>query len=275
MGSSRFSSGRSSAAPCARITRNLRRLVGLNTNAVDETVLNKLVDGELVEFFRLKGLPAEAIAQIQIGGFPQELLLYSQLLEQDIREASGQSLMDRGQRINVETATEASGVAQGSSELAQRIQSAFEDFTTDVMRFYMQGRRATMSEPELVPLLGFRDAARAAEAFLTVNPEALAEEYDYQVVPGSMLPRDHDRDAQRATADLQVASGAAQIHNLPFLYERYWSARGIDPGQAFLSPEQTESMRAAVAGGRVLPEEGGASGRGGGIDPMLAAFGKP
>jgi len=255
------------------MARNTRRMVALGRDRVEETDGNKMVDGELVEFFWVKGLATEAVQQLTVGGFPQELLLYSSLLEQDIREASGQSLMDRAQRINVETATEAANVQTGSNELALRIQSAFEDFASEMTRVYMAARRFTMDEAELVPILGPRDAARAGPAFLSIDPGALQEEYDYIVVPGSMLAPDHDREAARAAADLQVGASAAQLHDMTYLYERYWRSRGVDPSRVFLSQENRQNMLDALGEGRVAPEQSGrGNGSGGGVDPIMAAF---
>ncbi len=256
------------------LTRNLRRIVGVG-QGVDEPTLNKLSDGELLEFFRVQGMPKEQIQEIQTGGFPQELLLYAQQLEQDIREMSGQSLMDRAQRINVESATEAANVQQGSDVLALRIQSAFEDFTTEVLSTYMAARRETMTEEEMVPLLGAQDAAAAAPVFLTVQPAQLHEEYDFLVVPGSMLSPDRDREAAKASADLQFAAGMPELHNLPYLVERYWQARGINPQKALTKPQERQQVREKLGGMQGLGQESNANGRGGGVDPTAFAFGEP
>jgi hypothetical protein len=230
------------------VANNTRRMIGYNESAVEESEVDKMLDGEVVEFFKMKGTANEAIAEIRAGGFPQELLSYLGILESDIRELKGQGLMDRAQRINVDSATEASQVQRGSDILASREQAAFEDFMASTVRNYTQGRRQTMLEDEMVPILGLPQAQQLAGAgFLSVSPDDLRHDFDYRIVTGSSLPPDHDREASRAMADINIAGQLPELNNMEEAYRRYWSARRIDPSRMLKSQQQQESEQEAAA----------------------------
>jgi hypothetical protein len=219
------------------LARNTRRILGAAEGAIDDDELDKLLDGEVVEFIRTTGPVDQALKEIKAGGFPQELLLYDQLLEQDLREIMGQSLMDRAQRINVESAEEAARVGRGGDMHTLRSQQAFEKFIESSVRNYMHGRRQTMQNEELVPILGMEGAAEGGEPFLNVSPEDIHQDMDFKLVTGSTLPRNRDRDAQKALADIQVAGTNPNLHNMPKVYERYWIARGENPAKVLQAPE--------------------------------------
>ena len=124
------------------------------------------------------------LQEIRAGGFPVELLQYEALHNEDIREIKGQSKMDRGQRINVETAAEANFVQRGSSIGSSDEQAAFEEFMGESLKNYMAGRRVTMGEEELVPLLG--GDAQSGQEFLNVTREDVNQNYDYRIVAEGM-----------------------------------------------------------------------------------------
>jgi hypothetical protein len=197
-----------------KVVKNTRRIIGAQEGAIDDEELDKLEMGETVEILRTKGPANQALQEIKSGGFPQELLAYEALLDKDLRETAGVSLMDNAQRINVETAEEAARVGQGSSIHTLRNQTPFEKYMQSSIRNYMQARRQTMTEEELVPILGQEGAAEGREPFLTVSPEDLANDYDYRVRVGSTLPDSRERDAQQALADINVAGTAPDLHNL-------------------------------------------------------------
>lgn len=217
----------------SKVARRTRRLVGVDGNRMEPDEFEKLTTNEdVMEFFQTKGAPKDAIQQIQVGTFPTELLTYHALLEEDIRELSGQSKMDRGQRINVETAAEAGRVGFGSDRMALRLEKHFREFIDETFRLYAQGRRFTAAadpRKELVPLLGMEDVMMLQEEFLTVDPLALAGEYDFRVELGSTLPVELQREVQLAAADLQLAASMPDTFRVGEMARRYAESRGMDP----------------------------------------------
>jgi len=167
------------------VARNTRRLVGITKGGMDDDELDKLEDSAVVELLMLHGPAKEVMAEIRAGGFPQELIPYNELLERDFRELTGQSQMDRAQRINVETAQEASQVQMGSDIHTIRNQQAFEKFITSSVRNYMHGRRQTTSEEELIPVVG-----PGAEPFVSVVANVQKPYEDYFVARGKN-PREY------------------------------------------------------------------------------------
>jgi hypothetical protein len=234
------------------VARNTRRIIGASKGGLDEDELDKLEDSAVVEILELNGPAKDAIAEIRAGGFPQELIPYNELLERDFREIIGQSQMDRAQRINVETAQEASQVQMGSDIHTIRNQQAFEKFITSSVRNYMHGRRQTTTEEELIPIVG-----PGAEPFVSVRPEDLRADLDYKIVVGSTRPDSHRQKAAEALADIQVVSTeiGMKVANVPKAYEDYFVARGKNPRE-YMAPQ-----------GQAPQQPGQEPPRGGNIDP--------
>lgn len=224
-----------------RMVRNLRRVVFADENKFsDSTDLNKLNTADLVEFFGMKGPPGDSIHQATVGGFPQEMFLYLGQLEEDARETVGQSKMARGQRINVESATEAGFVQGGEDVSVGRIASAFETFNKEVIQVYLAARRQTMalSGPEEVRAPG---QAGGPAQFASVGPASLAGGFELEIEYGSTRPRDHGREAQEALADFEVASAAPGLFNTAYFARRYAEARSHSVEEALTEDALTAS----------------------------------
>ena len=235
------------------VARNTRRLVGITKGGMDDDELDKLEDSAVVELLMLHGPAKEVMAEIRAGGFPQELIPYNELLERDFRELTGQSQMDRAQRINVETAQEASQVQMGSDIHTIRNQQAFEKFITSSVRNYMHGRRQTTSEEELIPVVG-----PGAEPFVSVRPEDLRADLDYKIVVGSTRPDSHQQKAAESLADIQVVSTEVgmQVANVQKPYEDYFVARGKNPREYVKQQGQAPPQQPGQqppAGGKIDP----------------------
>lgn len=224
------------------LTKRLRRIIAYNKNALAEGEEAKLETLDLQEWVATNGDLANAIKEIQVGGFPQELMLFDSLLKEDVREALGQSNMDRAQRVNVESATEAANIAQGSAQAQSRNVQALEDWLDSCVRHYAQARRAVTVESEVVPL-GLSDPRQLntrlpEDRFLNVTPQDLHAEYDFIIKQGSTLPDTRRQRITQALANLQVASQQPQLHNLQALYADYWIAAGESPAEKMLTSEQ-------------------------------------
>jgi hypothetical protein len=236
------------------LTKRLRRVIPFNENLLGEGAAGKLEDLMLMEFIPVKGEIGNAIGQIQVGGFPSELLAYDALLKEDVREALGQSNMERGQRINVESAREAAGVQQGAAVNASRNIEALEDFLDSSIRHYAQARRATTLEPELVPILGSDDAriliTDLAEKYLQVTPEDLKGEFDFIIKQGSTLPDTKQRRISEALAAYQVGHGNP-LANEQELLAGVFRAMGLNVSKMMLNDQQLQKTTEQPG----LPEE--------------------
>lgn len=181
----------------AELAKRLRRVVLGQRGAFTEADQKRLESGDigLTEFFFVDGSLSEAVGQVQLGVFPQELLLYDNLIKTDIRETMGLSQMDRGQRINVQSATEAGNVQMGSDVQSSRPEEKFEDFWADVLRRFHQSLRYQPIGDILVPIVGMADAAAlgAEGDFINVNAENIQGEFDINIRQGSTLPEDHNQ----------------------------------------------------------------------------------
>jgi hypothetical protein len=251
----------------------LRRLIGVQATGMDDAEINKIEDGAINEIIKTKASPKEVIQLITSGVFPQELLQYEALLEEDMREVVGQSKMGRAQRINVETAHEVERVQQGQDVSTGRIVDAFETFNQEIIRLYMQGRRATMdiTGAEIVRIVGQQDE-NGIQAWGQVAPGDLHGDFDFNVVHGSTRPRDRDREAQKAAADFQLAFNAPDIFKAAFFARKYLEARGIDPTRGLTDQALTASAVRTLDTIRRNAQPGGeAAAAGPQIDPNIAA----
>jgi hypothetical protein len=216
----------------SQLVFRLRRVLLYDTTKLDASEANKLEDAAINELISVTGMPAEAIHALAGGVFPQELLQYHELLEADMRGSAGQSKMGRGERINVESASEATFVQQGQDVNTARIADAYEDFNKDIIRLYMQGRRATMdiTGSELVRIVGEIDAD-GMQQWATVDPDALHGDFELQVVHGSTRKRDKAAEAQAAAGDFEIAMNAPQFFRAEYFARKLLEARGIPPEQ--------------------------------------------
>jgi hypothetical protein len=225
-----------------QLVLRLRRIIIANENLLGKDQADRLEEADLTEILRVTGDIANAIGQVQLGSLPQELMLYDALLKEDVREALGQSAMDRAQRINVESATEAAGVAAGSQKAEYRNVEALEDWLNSNIRHYAIARRATTTDDEIVPILGSDDARLLIPdldtSYLTVTKDDLAAEVDFVIRQGSTLPDTRQRRVQQALADLQVMSMAPDIHNRQEVFANYWRAAGRNVTKVMLDANQ-------------------------------------
>lgn len=264
----------------SRLTRDLRRLVPVNVGMLDDGMQARLFDGigpDLLEFIKIKGPANEAVGSIQIGGFPQELLAYDRQLEEDIRQLTGQSRMDRAQRINVETATEASGVQFGSDTSKGRNQGAVEDFWKGIIRKFGQGLQATMDAEKVIPIVGAEDAqmlaslqgAGGGDAFLRVSPDAIGEDYLFEIAVGSTLPRNQGEEQRKALAWLEVAKQFPQNADIQTALVNIARAFDLDPSKALIDQQTRDAMNKMTA------QQGGESGEGQqSLSPLIAMQGR-
>ncbi len=233
------------------VAKRARRMLFVNQMSLADGEWEKMSawDGPaLTEFFLTKdgNDPNTVFSQAAIGTIDTSLLaLYNQLVV-NIREAIGQSSLDRAQRINVETAAEANAVQAGSQVNAGRNQTFFEDFLQSVVRHYAISRQHTTTEDELLHVLGREDSAVlldtiGAEPFFRVTPEQLRGEFDYEITAGSTLPRDRQQDVALAMGLMNLIGSnqtVAQHLNIQNAVLEMVLAMGKNPSTAMMSDRE-------------------------------------
>ena len=227
----------------SELVKRMRRILFVHGDRLDETERAKLfTNPDLVEFIETEGNPADVVNQVQMGGFSQDLLAYDQLIKEDGREMIGQSNMDRAQRINVQSATEAANVQLGSDTQRSRNQVVFEEFLSGVVANFAKGLQATVNPSFIVPILGETDArllaAKPGVPFLRATPAEIQGEFSFQIVVGSTLPETQDRDLQREIGWLAVAEKFPSITNLPQALADVARAARKNPSKALLSNQE-------------------------------------
>jgi hypothetical protein len=258
------------------LVNNIRRLIVVSSQGMEEGEKRKLESAMLTEILESKGSPREVIQAVQTGGFPQELLQYEQLLEEDIRENLGISRMGRGQRINVESATEAGFVQDGQDVNVDRVIRKYEKFWKDGLFLHLQGRRATFSdmESELYPLVGKTDVDGLVQ-WAQITASELHGDFDFEIVPGSTRRRSRRREEAEALMRLQQAAQLGDIANVSFYVMKWVEAQGVNPEEALNNYAQ---MAGQVRGVQEMrrqagaPElQGGGGGGGNGANPAAIA----
>ncbi len=240
------------------LAKSTRRLIGVNDDAMEDSEFQKLTEElSLAEFFKTKGVgpPAAAIQEIKVGQFPQELVLYTGFLIDQIRKKIGLSEMDRGQRINVESSAEAQFVNAGASRQRGRNQGPFEDFFSGIVTTLGQSIQNTLTDDFAIPILGTQDAEElfsesGESAFSVIEPSKIRGEFLYRIRPGSTLPYDPGENIRRELALNQALAPFGEIVNLPQRAIDTVVAFEKDPARQLASPQlMQERERVGAAQG--------------------------
>lgn len=252
------------------LVKRMRRVMLYRRDAVPIEERHKLEDLDLTEWIGMDADLDEAIKDVPLGGFDQTLLLFDQMLKEDVREAIGQSRFTRGQRENVESGTEAARIALGDEVNAGRNLERVEDFLNSSVRQYAQARQATADVEETVNVLGVGDTRILQDAptpFFRITPDRIRQEFDFHIQAGSTLPRTRDQDVRAALADIEVMSQQPEIHNLQQGFIDYWVARQKDPTKYMLNAQE---LRATQQARPALPDEN--AGESGQLANLLSAL---
>jgi hypothetical protein len=231
------------------LTQSLRRVLVVNKEGLEEDEYKKLNNLALFEVLFAKGDPKDVLKETQVGGLPQELLVYITFLIGQIREVLGVSEMERAQRVNVETASEANQIGAGAAIQRGRNQGPWEDFLSDSIATFGLSLQYTLTDAVAVPLIGTEDAtalfggAAGGNPFETVEPEQIQGDFIYRIRPGSTLPRDPMEDIKRELAMNQALAPFGDLVNMPQRAIETVRAFEKDPAKTLQSPEQIQATR--------------------------------
>ena len=210
------------------------------------------------------------IREINAGGLDPTLIQWENLLRQEARETMGQSLMDRAQRINVETATEAEGVRSGSDLQRGVLAGPWEDFMSDAIATWATALQTpdVLTSEVTIPVLGSADArdlfrgesgSLGFSPFQTAQPEQIRGEFIYEVRPGSTAPRDPNEEVRRRMAWLEVAKSFPQNVALDQALLELAIDLDLDPTKALQTPQEIQQVQQGLTQQGVNPNGEGPS----------------
>lgn len=262
------------------LVKRTRRIIGMNIDQLDENRRDILNNLDLTEILAFNGDPAQLMKEIKSGGMPQELLFLIKKLEQDIRGIVGVSDLDRGQRINVDTATEAAAVTEGSQTQQSRNQEKVEEFWSSVLKSFDIGLQTVQTEDLLVPIIGtdlmgtVLDAeTREPQDFATVTPSILEGDFTYGIKAGSTLTEDPASDAREVVAMVAALNQLYENPNTPVKLNEgameIVRAFKRDTQRWLQTPEESGQTETALQGAGFPPGEEATGGGGAGVSPAL------
>lgn len=259
-----------------QLMKRMRRIIGVNREELADGEWDKITqDMDLCEFIETKNLdPGRVFSEVRLGGSIQELVLWGLRIRDIIREKTGVSEMDRAQRINVETATEAGAVQAGSSVQRGRNQGPFEDFFSDVISMFGQALQQSLTDAVAIPIVGAEDAdalfsQQQETAFERITPKQIEGEFTYSVRPGSSLPRDPQQEMRQELALNEAIQPFGELVNLAQRAFDTMRAFDKDPSKQ-LAPVALQRMRQLIAAQQGIPPGTPTDGGGGGIDAQTA-----
>ena len=265
----------------AEFVKRQRRIIAVAVDKLNDDDEARLFSGDgpdMMELLRFEGEGVgDAIKEVNAGGFDQTLIAWEGVLRQESRETMGQSLMDRGQRINVESASEAEGVKTGSELQRGVLAGPWEDFMSDSVATWATALQTpdVLTDEITIPVLGSADARdlfRGTEGelgfspFDTSDPKEIRGEFLYEVRPGSTAPRDPAEEIQRRIAWLSVAKEHPQLVALDQAVLELAIDMDLDPTKALQSPEEIKAVQQGLQQNGPGPT-GEQTGTGGGTSP--------
>lgn len=192
-----------------------------------------------------------AIAPMPIANTPYDWVRVKEDLRRQIREIDGTTMLDRGERANVETATEANYIQGPSFARSDDRRSQFEDFWRRVIPKFAAVMRQFKTGEEFIPILG-SDAA-ALETFLKFNPadvpQDVEKEFLFEIEIGSTEPLNDQVRQGKMGALFQMLNGD-EMTNQRELRRRLLESYGERDERLLITDEelaQLQQQKAAEA----------------------------
>ena len=255
------------------VVSRTRRILAYNGNAMDDDQIAMLTNPRnFVEAIETQSDPREAIADLGFGSFDGQLVGLLFQLKEQIREVLGVSNFDRGQRANVETASEANQIGAGGAIARNRNQEKVEGFWENIIkvshRSFLQNSDA---REQIIPIIGrqnlnFLTQSERADGFLKTSLGEIRGEFDYAIRANSTMKIDPAQELAAVTTAYNTLGGQqSRMLDQRYFHERILELVGEDPLQAVLSEEvlqrqnQIEAQQSQDSDGGGAPDGGPAA----------------
>ena len=234
------------------LVSRFRRVVFVNGQSFQSSegqLSNLLNPDSLAEFIVADGPVNEIASEVGFSQLDGQIIGLLFQLKEQIREVLGISSFDRGQRANVETASEANQIGAGSAVARSRVQGKFENFWVDIIRASHRALLQTEDSREFfIPIIGelnttFLTQGEIAQGFVQAGLEDLQGEFDYGVKLNSTTPLDPAAEFTKFNAAYQAVGGPeAQLVDHQFAAKRIFELAGEDAERLVVSPQVAQQM---------------------------------
>jgi len=252
------------------LVSRFRRVIFVSESAFQshpDSMDNLMNPDSLAEFIVGDGDVAAAVKETGFSQIDSQLVGLLFQLKEGIREVLGISAFDRGQRANVETASEADQIGAGGALAKSRVQEKFEGFWVDIIRASHRALLQTEdSRNYFIPIIGEENTAfltqgEVAQGFIEASLADLQGEFDYGVKLNSTTPLDPGAEFAKVQAAYNAVGGTqSQLVKQVHAHRRLFELAGEDPEQWILENDVATQM------GQDNPEGGAAPGGGQGGD---------
>ena len=227
-----------------------RRILLYRKDSFAEDEANLTNPDSMHEFISTQGNPNDVMKEFNFGSIdPQLIGLIFQLKEQ-IREVLGVSNFDRGQRANVETASEADQIGAGGAMARARNQEKVESFWSNIIRVAHRAfLQSEDSREMIIPIIGkenlnFLSKSDRAQGFLKTTLKDLQGEFDYAVKVNSTMKIDPAVELAAVVTGYNTLGGVqSKLLNQRHFHERIVELTGEDPQQAILGEDVAEGVK--------------------------------
>lgn len=238
------------------LIKRFRRVILYRQDAFDAGEVANLTNAEYIaEWVATLGDPNAVIKEIPLFQIDGQIVGLLYQIKEQIREVLGISAMERGQRVNVETASEANQIGAGGQASRSRVQERYETFLANQIRC---AHRAFLQSPDsrdlIVPIIGkknlnFLSQSDRDNGFIKVNLEDLQGEFEYSVRLDSTMRNDPTVQLARTASGFNLLGGI-QSRDLNQMYyaERITELSGEDPEQAILGLDIAKRVAEMQAG---------------------------
>lgn len=255
-----------------------RRLMIYRKDAFEEDESLLINADSLAEAIATSGDPNSVLKEFQFAQLDPGLVGILFQLKEQIREVLGVSQFDRGQRANVETATEASQIGAGSDINRARNQEKVENAYANMIKV---AHRAFLDSPEsrqlLIPIVGrdnldFLDQEEIDRGFVAVDSSSIKGEFEYNVRLNSTMKVAPEEELRITMLGYNAMGGTdSQIWDQEYYHRKVANLTGQDPENAMMSREQLQQLQTdAQASGDPAGGTGGEAGVGPAVQGISA-----
>ncbi len=234
------------------LINRMRRVVIINKQAFQSSqaqLENLLNANSFAEFIEADGDVQGVAHEIPLFQLDGQLVGLLYQLKEQIREVLGVSAMDRGQRVNVQSAAEANAISAGGQMSRSRTQGKFEAFWTNIIKVSHRALLNTNDGREFtIPIIGeqntlFLEASEIQQGFVKASVRDLQGEFTYGVKLNSTTPVDPGAEFVKVgQLGSMLGLGKNPVVNNVHAYTRLVTLAGEDSQRWIISEQQAAEM---------------------------------